>query len=379
MGFSVEKVKSKTGSVDSVLLAFVVLLTGIGLAILFSVSYPYSRKLFKDPFVFFRNQALVVLLGIFTAFVLANVPAKIIKKYIPGLLLLSFILICLTFVPGIGGRIKGCNRWIFLPGFTFQPSELVKLSLILYLSFVLSKKEDKMEDFVNTIMPPLLIVLLFVTLVFFQKDLSTAAFIFFLSLSIFYIAKTNLLYLIGLVLIIGFLFIILLFTNPYWFAKVNDYFNPQSDPLGTGYQINMAIETLERGGVWGVGPGRSIMKYGRLPEAYSDFTFAVIGEEAGFVGVLFILTLFIAFGVRGYMVAINCKDKFCFFIAFGITTVILYQALLNMAIVSRLVPATGLPLPFFSHGGSSIFIILCMCGLLMNVSRYSSFERQGTI
>ncbi|TFG64029.1 MAG: putative lipid II flippase FtsW, partial [Spirochaetales bacterium] len=292
-----------------------------------------------------------------------------IKKFIPFLLLASFILMILTFIPGVGRVIQGSRRWIFLVGFSFQPSELVKLSLVLYLSHIFSKKEDRINDFVKTIMPLLVISAVFIILIYIQNDFSTAFFVFFLVLLMFFIARINVWYFLFLSSIGIPLAGILLFTKEHRVRRILTFINPDLDPVGSGYQVNAALSSLSTGGFWGVGIGEGTKKLGGLPEAHSDFIFAVLGEETGFIGVLFILSVFLAFAFRGYQIALKSENKFGYYCAFGITTTILYQTLLNIGVVGGLIPATGIPLPFFSSGGSSIVMALIMCGVLINVSR----------
>jgi cell division protein FtsW len=157
------------------------------------------------------------------------------------------------------------------------------------------------------------------------------------------------------------------------------FFDPEKDPSGVGYQIIKARDALVNGGFWGRGIGSGLKKFGTLPEAHSDFIFAVIGEEAGFIGVFIIIALFTLFAIRGYMIAFRSSDRFCFYAGFGITTSIFYQAIMNMAVVSGSIPATGVTLPFFSHGGSSIFVTLLMCGFLLNMSRYVKKEKAAEL
>jgi cell division protein FtsW len=273
----------------------------------------------------------------------------------------------------------GANRWIIVGGLSFQPSELAKLTLILYLSYILAKKFGDLDDVINSLVPPLLVVGGFTALIYFQNDFSTSLFVLLISLLLFFVAGVRLRYFVFLILTLVPLASILVLSKEHRVRRLIAFLDPNSDPVGTGYQVIAAKSALSNGNFWGAGFGEGTEKLGGLPEAHSDFIFAVFAEEAGFLGVLFIIALFLAFAVRGYAVAFRYEgeDTFAFLLAFGLTSCIVFQALVNMAVVSGMLPATGLPLPFFSHGGSSMVIALLMSGLLVNLSRGASAERGG--
>jgi cell division protein FtsW len=365
----VEKVSR--GQIDYFLLVIIILLFGVGMAILFSASYNHAERLGKNPHYFFNKQVIWLILGGFIAYGVSRAPLDLIRKCIPFILISAFFISLLPFVPGLGKDINGARRWIFFFDYSFQPSEYVKLALILYLASILSKKEKRLDEPVNTLLPPLIIVSLFVGVVFLQNDLSTAAFIFFIAISLLYIAKIKLIYFFYMATVVLPIGIIILFTKTYWVEKIMTFLDPSRNPEGTGYQILTSRISLASGGFWGKGMGLGVRKQ-HMPEADSDFIFSVAGEEMGFIGLFFIIVLFVLFALRGFMIAFKSRDSFSFFLAFGITSTILIQALLNMFVVAGLMPTTGIPLPFFSNGGSSIVITLIMCGLLVNLSRTTS-------
>jgi cell division protein FtsW len=266
----------------------------------------------------------------------------------------------------------GARRWIFLFGLSFQPSELAKLCLVIYLAAILSKKEDRLGDAVNSILPPLIVVTTFVAIILLQNDFSTALFVFAVCLAIFFVANVKLVYFLLLGSVVVPMGIILLFTREHRIQRLMAFLDPMKDPSGSGFQILQAREALAGGGLWGRGLGMGVKKLGSLPEAHSDFIFAVVGEELGLVGMLGVLLLFVLFALRGYAVARAAEDggdRFGFYLAFGLTSMVVFQAVLNIAVVVGLVPATGIPLPFFSGGGSSILVTMTMGGLLVGVSR----------
>ncbi len=367
--FTAEKIGFPRG--DTLLLSLVIVLSGIGIGVLFSASHYYGEIRFNDPFFFLRRHAVHLLFGVFLGFLSYRIPLGIVKKYIPLLLLLGLVSVALTFIPGVGQSMLGANRWLIIGGISFQPSELLKVAVVLYLAHIFSKKKDRMDDIVNTILPPLVVVSLITALVYLQNDFSTAFFIFFIALAMFFIANIKLIYFIFLGTAVIPLGGILLFTKEHRVRRLIAFLDPGVDPVGAGYQINAARSALMNGGFWGAGLGEGTKKLGGLPEAHSDFVFAVLGEEMGLLGIVFVLALFGLLAYRGYKISLERKDLFGYYLGFGITTALIYQVLLNSAVVSGLVPATGITLPFFSSGGSSLVITLIMSGILLNLSRQS--------
>ncbi len=361
-----EKVEKKSG--DFLLVLLLILLIGIGISILYSASYYSAQRLGKETNYFFLKQLVWIILGGFGAFLMSTTPLELIKKAVPVILVISFILIILTYIPGIGRTILGARRWIFFFDTSFQPSEFAKFSLVLYLAFILSKKEKDVDDLVNSVLPPLLVVSVFVGFIFFQNDFSTAVFVFLVCIFIFFIAKVRLIYFIFLGTIIIPFSLLMIFINENRVKRLISFLLPERDQLGSGFQVIQSNLALFSGGIWGRGIGMGEVKE-VLPEANSDYIFAVIGEETGYLGVVFIILLFACFAYRGYMTAFKSDDKFNYYLSFGITTMITVQALVNISVVAGLLPPTGIPLPFFSSGGSSMFVSMLMCGLLINISR----------
>lgn len=364
---------------DTVLIATLIILTGSGLAVLLSASYFYGDRVFDDPLRFFRRQVLWVALGMVTAAVAAAVRLQRVRQAIPLLLAVSLPLVILTFVPGIGLRALGAQRWIVVAGMSFEPSELVKLALVLYLAHILDRKGDQRPgsaplrgpygQTLRIILPPMLIVALFASLVYLQNDFSTPIYLVFLAMAMLWLAGVRLGLFAALTVVGTPLALMAVLSKEHRVLRLIAFLEPTADPAGSGYQVLAARDALARGGIWGTGIGRGRMKLGPLPEAHSDFIFAVAGEELGLVGVVMILGLFAILAWRGYLIVRHHPDRFARFLAFGLTTSIVGQAFLNLAVVSSLVPATGLPLPFFSSGGSALLTTFAMCGLLLGLSR----------
>ena len=359
------------GSIDTSLLAIVVLLAGVGAAMLFSASYHYAGLVFDDDLYFIRRHGLYLVVGLLAGTIAATARLQRIRELTPLLLAVALAMMLLTFVPGIGVRALGAQRWLGIAGQTFEPSELVKLALVLYLAHILSKKEETLRSraFSSTVLPPLLLVAGFGALIYLQNDFSSAFFVLFLAAAMFFVAGVRLRYFFALGSLSIPLGLLLLLSRDHRVQRIIAFVDPAVDPAGSGFQVLAARAAVSGGGMWGRGIGQGQVKLGGIPEAHSDFVFAVVGEELGLVGVLAILALFCALGVRGYRLAREHPDRYRGLVAFGLTTALVGQALVNMAVVAGLLPATGLPLPFVSSGGSSLLVTLTMCGLLLNISR----------
>jgi cell division protein FtsW len=354
---------------DVLLLMTQLLLVGMGLAVLFSASTYRAERLFDDPYYFVKRQLIWIALGTAAAFLVSQMSLSLLRRATPLVLGSALILMILTLVPGIGRPLMGARRWLVLFGVSFEPSELVKLGVVLYLAAILSKKEGRIDDALNTLLPPFLVVCVFVFLIYLQNDFSTAFFVLFVALFMFLVAQVRVLYFLMLSVLAVPLAALLTLTKAHRVERLIAFVNPLADPNGSGFQVIAGQSALIGGGFWGRGLGNGVRKLGGLPEAHSDFIFAVLGEEAGFLGALFVLGLFLLLAWRGYSVALRSEDSYSRYLAFGVTTCIVLQAFLNMAVVTGLVPATGIPLPFFSAGGSSMLVTLIMSGMLLNVAR----------
>jgi cell division protein FtsW len=342
----------------------------MGLGILFSSSYYRASAVFKTPYYFIYRQCIWTGFGAAAAFLLSRVSLSFLEKITPALAGLALVLMLLCFVPGIAPQIMGARRWIVLFGYSMQPSEFAKLALVLYLARMLHRKREKLGDFTCGFLPIALGLGLFGVLTFLQNDFSTAVFLFLLGISLFFVADIKILYVGVFTLLTGLGGAALLLTKSHRLQRIMSFLNPGQDPAGADYQVSAARAALLKGGFWGTGIGQGTRKLGGLPEAHSDFIFAVLAEEIGFLGVAAVLALFILFACKGYAIALGrAENRYAFYLAFGITTCVFSQALMNMAVVAGLVPATGITLPFFSSGGSSLFTTLVFCGLLLNLSR----------
>jgi cell division protein FtsW len=355
---------------DHVLIACVFLLTGVGLATLYSASYAFGERFFKSGLYFFSKQILYCLVGLAAFFAASRVKLSTLRKFVVPLVTLSIALCVLTFVPGIGVTKNGASRWIQVGAAnTFQPSELVKLALPFYLAHIFSKKQERINSLVSGILPPTMITFLFFLLIYLQNNFSTSLFITLNALFMFFLAGVKYRYFIcgAIILIPASAFLVL--TKEHRLRRVISFFVPSWEPLGAGFQVHSSLLSIGSGGLLGKGFGQGTRKIASVPEIHSDFIFSSFSEETGLVGVFLFYALFAVFAVHGYRAALKCSDMFRRLLGCGLVTMISSQALLNIAVVSGALPATGLPLPFFSAGGSSLAITLAMAGLIVNISR----------
>lgn len=369
--------KNKTPEkIDIPFVLLVILLCGIGLTTLYSGSSGYADRIFGDPLYFVKRQLINLLIGIVALLVFSAVNLEGVRKILPKIIVVTIIISLLPFIPGVGVNKNGATRWIGIGSSTFQPSELIKMMVVFYLANIFAKKHDRLEEPGVSVYPAAIMSLFFVGIVYLQNDFSTALFVLLITLIMFYIAGVRTSWFIKFLFVLLPLVFIMVVSKEYRIERVLSYLHPEHDPLGAGYQVNAAMEALSGGGFWGLGLGNGIKKISSIPEVQSDFIFAVWGEEMGFFGVLVYFLLLIVFSLRGFFISIKCTDRFRSFLGFGCTSIILLQSLMNCGVVIRFFPATGVPLPFFSSGGSSLLITLCLCGLIINVSRW---EPEGEI
>ncbi|MDR1046171.1 MAG: putative lipid II flippase FtsW [Treponema sp.] len=354
---------------DHILVGSVLLLTGMGLVALYSCSAAFAERFFGDSHYFIVRQLALAAIGIFLFFASSLINLDWLRKGMMGLVLFSFALCIFTFFPGIGLEKNGAKRWIHIGSFGYQPSELVKVALPLYLAHIFDKKQDSLGNFRSGILPPALITALFFVLIYWENNFSTAVFIAINALVIFFVAGVSFRYFIAATVLLLPTSVLLILTKPHRLARVRSFFHPEWDPQGAGFQVKASVLTLGSGGFWGKGIGQGTRKIASIPEVHSDFIFSAFSEEAGFLGVLCFFVIFAVFVWRSYRSAIRADTRFKFLLAFGLVTMVASQTLVNIAVVSGSLPATGIPLPFFSAGGSSLATTLLSAGLIVNVSK----------
>ncbi|MDR2210755.1 MAG: putative lipid II flippase FtsW [Spirochaetaceae bacterium] len=359
----------RSAGINYFLAASVFLLTGLGLVTLYSSSYAFASRFYDNGLYFMTGQLWAGGIGIVLFFAASRVDLEILRKLIKPLVIFAVILCVLTFVPGIGDARNGASRWIKLPGGkTFQPSELVKFVLPLYLAHIFDKKRDRLDEFSAAILPPVLVTALFFIIIYLQNNFSTAVFIAGNALFIFFLAGVKLRYFFSAIVMLLPLSGLLILTREHRLRRLISFIKPEWEPHGAGYQVGASIRTIVQGGFWGKGLGQGTRKIASVPEVHSDFIFCSFAEEAGFLGVILFFVLFGVFACLGYRGAAR-TTMYRKLLAYGLLTMILSQAMLNIAVVSGSLPTTGLPLPFFSAAGSSLAITLLMAGLIVNICR----------
>jgi cell division protein FtsW len=365
----------KSPKIDRSLLYIILALLFFGLVMIASAGIAYSKTRFGDPYFFFKHQLFYgVLPGLFILYVVQKINYTFWKKISFLFFIASIACLILVFVPDVGTRIYGASRWIQLGSFSFQPSEMLKLSLILYLAAWLEHRTEKIKDFYEGLVPFVAIVAIASFLLIKQPDMGTLGVIILISLSIYFISGARLSHIILMGGLGSMALYILVKIEAYRMDRLLVFLHPELDPRGIGYQVNQALLAIGSGGIFGVGLGHSLQKFNYLPEPVGDSIFAIIGEELGLIGGVFLCLLFLAFALRGLRLAQRTPDRFGKLVVVGIVSWIIFQAFINISAIIGLIPLTGIPLPFISYGGTSIIFLMVGVGILLNISKYVSME-----
>lgn len=355
--------------VDGWLLFAVVALLAVGMVMVLGTSYLYSQERFADGTYFFRKQLFAMGLGWLALFVVVVLPSATYQRMAYPLLVLTLLILIIVLVPGIGLSRGGARRWLPLGGFAFQPAEMAKLSLIIYLAHSLAKKQDRIQTFTLGVLPHLIIGGLFLGLILLEPDLGTALILGMILFLMLFIggAKISHLLLTGLAALPVLVFSLL--GAEYRLRRLLSFLDPWRDASSSGFQIIQSFIAFGSGQLWGRGLGESRQKLFYLPEAHTDFIYSVIGEELGWIGALTVLGLFGIIIARGFRLTARIEEPFEQYLAFGITVLLGLQALIHMGVVMGLMPTKGLVLPFISYGGSAMAINLTEAGILLGLSR----------
>lgn len=355
---------------DYVLIITIIALVILGLVVLSSASAVMSYERFGNNYYFFTHQLLYgVIFGIIAFLITSRIDYHYWKKLAAIMLILTLGFLIVVFIPGLGLEYGGARRWIHLGSFTFQPTELTKLTFLLYLATWLDKRQKGIKDWKYGFVPFVTILGVISFLIIMQPDVGTMSIIILIAITTYFVAgaKYSHLAVLGAGGIAGFIMLIKL--APYRMARLTVFLNPELDPQGIGYQINQALLAIGSGGLFGRGLGKSIQKYNYLPEASGDSIFAIIAEELGFIRILLLIGLFLILAIRGFNIAKKAPDFYGKLLATGITSWICFQAFMNIAAISGLMPLTGIPLPFVSYGGSALLLSLAAMGILVSVSK----------
>lgn len=358
---------------DLVLFAVILILAGTGIAMSYSASAVFAMKAFGDSYFFLKRQLLWFVVGFISLLVFKEIDYRHYMKYTKILLLASLVLLAMVLIPGVGHSVKGSARWLTAGPLSLQPSEFVKLFVVIYMAKVYSSEAG--DHFIQILIPVIIVSVIFL-MVILQPDFGTAMDILLVSVFILFVSGFPLRYIISLFVVSIPMFYLMIYLVQYRKNRVIAFINPWEFRYGIGYHIVQAFIAFKKGGFLGVGLGRGTQKISRLPEPHTDFIFAVIAEEAGLAGTMFIVLLFAAILWRGIIISTEAPDNFGRLLAIGLSLMIAVQAFINVAVVTGGLPTTGIPLPFISYGGSSLLANMTAAGILLNISRYRGTVRQ---
>ncbi len=355
---------------DWVLITTVVLLAAFGLVMVYSSSYVIGYDRFGDPHHFFKKQLQWIFISTVLFVVFLKIPYRFYQKIVFPIVLASIILLVLVSFTPLGIGTNGATRWLKVGPITIQPSEFVKLWMIIYLAHVYSRKQMYINQFVKGVMPPLLIISGIFLLIMRQPDLGTAGLIIAVAVLIVFCSGAKFIHLFLLGSFSSFIVWTYANSQSYRMDRLTGFMDPFANETGTGYQLIQSYIAIAHGGITGAGFGQSVQKLFYLPEAHTDFILAIVAEELGLLGVLFVIVCLGIIFFRGMLIGVRCKNPFGSLLAFGISFQIALQVCLNIGAMSGVLPITGIPLPFMSYGGSSLMISAVSVAILANI--YSS-------
>ncbi len=391
-----EIIRIKSG-VDRILLVLVLILISFGSIMVFSASYADAQSRFGDSYYFIKRQIVFVGIGLLVMFITMNIPYKLFRFWaVPSYLITLGLLVVVLAMGLVGG---GAQRWIGIGSLTFQPSELAKLTLVLMLAWYYTTFQDQMKykswklisnnpqkrkgerrlwfraNFTYGIFVPGCIILAVVVLVALEKHLSGIIIIGLIGLAVMFASGCNAAILSAIMGVAGSAVVAFAFFTDYTKRRIDIWLSPEAYPLDGGWQTLQGMNAIGSGGLFGLGLGGSRQKYSYVSQPQNDFIFTIVCEELGFIGAVSLIALFAIFVWRGYVIAMRAPDSFSGIVAFGITTKVAIQVLLNIAVVTNSIPNTGISLPFFSYGGSSLVMQFLEIGILLAISRYSYQRR----
>ncbi|MBT4620264.1 MAG: putative lipid II flippase FtsW [Nitrospina sp.] len=346
----------------------VAVLVLVGIVMVFSSSAVYALEKYNDSYYFLKRQAVWCLLGTGVLLVVKRMDYRKLQQHTYPIMLATFLLLLAVMFPQVSKEVGGARRWLTLGGFSFQPSELAKFTLVLFIAKSLVKRADKLRDFAYGYLPNLVVLGFFFIPILFQPDFGTAVIICMVTFTMLFVAGLRKKFLfLSVLALIPFIASAVL-SAEYRTRRIIAFLDPWQDPSNAGFQAIQSFYAFGRGGYWGTGLGASHQKLFYLPEAHTDFIFSVIGEELGFLGTTAIVLLFSILIWRGFVTACRAKDPFGTHLATGLTLLIGFQAFINLGVTVGLLPTKGLTLPFISMGGSSMLITMLSVGILLNIS-----------
>lgn len=356
-------------AVDKWMLLAVAALLALGMTMVLSTSYLHAQERYGDGTYFFRKQLIAMGAGMIALIACALTPTALYRRFSYPLLAITFIVLVMVLIPGVGVSRGGARRWIMFPGFAFQPSELAKLAVVMYLAHSMARKEERIRTFSVGVLPHLIVSGAFAALLLLEPDFGTALILTILLYFMLFVGGVRVRYLLGTALLALPALIYVMMTAEYRLRRLMSFLDPWSDPSGSGFNVIQSLIAFGSGQWLGRGLGESRQKLLYLPEAHTDFIYSVIGEELGLLGALAVLALFGVIIVRGLQLTAKIEEPFDQYLAFGLTVLLGLQALIHMGVVMGLMPTKGLVLPFISYGGSAMVINLMEAGILLGLSR----------
>ncbi len=358
---------SAIGDMDYTFLSIVAAVLATGLIMLLSASSPRASSMYNNSYHFFIRQMVFAVAGVVGMLIISRIDYRSYRKFAPKAMGVCTIMLVLVLIPGIGVKINGARRWLFG---IFQPSEFMKPVMAMFIAHLIAKFNTNMRS-IKELSPYLIILVAVVALMIAEPHVSGAIIIIGIVVVMLAVAGMPLAPVIGIGLVAG----VGVVLGSYWFsptrwARITSFIDPFSATQGDSYQIAQSIYSIGSGGVTGLGLGESVQKFQFLPEPYNDFIFAIVCEELGLIGAIGVIALFAALVIRGIRIALNAPDKYSMLFATGIVAQVAIQAVMNIAVASSAIPNTGVSLPFFSYGGTSLLTLLCEMGILLNISRH---------
>jgi cell division protein FtsW len=365
-----------TPGVDVVFLILVLCLLAFGLVMVASSSYVSALYKHGNSYHYILRQLLFAVAGIVIMLAVPLFDYHVMRRYCLPLLLLAMLLLFLVLIPGIGIKVNGARRWLGFGGFTFQPSEIAKLAVILVLSSYMAANYNRMKEFMVGLLPPALLLLAVCGLVIFEPHVSGAIVIFVVGAILIFVGGASLKWLFGIgsagvAALVGFALL-----TPHARTRIEVWLDPFKDPTGSGFQTIQSLYAIGSGGPLGQGLGNSRQKFLYIPEPQNDYIFSIVCEELGFIGAMMVIVLFVLLIWRGFVIAYHAKDKFGSLVVVGIISRVAVQVILNIAVVTNTVPPTGISLPFFSYGGTALMMLLAEMGIVLAISRHSRMEER---
>lgn len=357
-------------SPDATIFVIILILVGIGVVMIYSASAILASEKFNSPYVFLKKQLCWFLMGLCAMLFFMYLDYRVFEKVIHPFFFFTLFLLVLVLFPRFGRLVGGARRWIKIGPVPFQPSELVKLSLVIYLASSLSRKNRKVERFSHGFLPYLILTGIIFILVMKQPDFGTATLLATISMSMLFLSGARIMHLAATIVCSVPIFYLFIYKVKYRRERMLSFLNPWDDPLGKGFHTIQSLIALGSGGALGLGLGAGHQKLFYLPAPHTDFIFSVIGEEFGFIGTSIIILLFFVFLWEGYRISISARDQFGRLLAGGITFLIVFQSFINIGVASGMLPVKGVPLPFISFGGSSLIFTMAGVGILLSVWRH---------